>query len=258
MIAPERLFLFLPDQQPTPDANLRNLVDFIYAALTRPSSKRILGDLLEIPSHVMDGATGIWYWFNPDRRVHHIAFWSDHPKRMSPTDSDDPKWWFPTHFYFCVIEQYLPHVDQFDADLKRHSQIVNLWVRIAHHPFSEFESTLPYDFTAKIKRKDCEDGIAQPNLDAEDTDWTATLLFAERLKDIPAVPIPKAARLLDVDERTIRYQITKKILEGVRRKGSLWVTQRSIASYVKNHYHATAEFNVWKEVVEMARMKKRK
>jgi hypothetical protein len=38
--------------------------------------------------------------------------------------------------------------------------------------------------------------------------------------------------------------------------GSLWVTKRSIKSYIETHIHPTADFNVWDEVMAYAKEQK--
>ena len=67
--------------------------------------------------------------------------------------------------------------------------------------------------------------------------------LAEEFKALAAVPPLRAAKLLDVDVRTIYRQIGR-CLEGVPRGRKRWVSVRSILSAAESQYRSSARFDL--------------
>jgi hypothetical protein len=86
--------------------------------------------------------------------------------------------------------------------------------------------------------------------------WEATLMLLEYANRIPAVPVPKAADILKVTEKTV-YNQCGKHLECIPHRGTTWVTKRSIQTWVKDYlYRPTVNLNMWNEVmVELEKQK---
>lgn len=71
--------------------------------------------------------------------------------------------------------------------------------------------------------------------------------LTRELSNIPAVPIQTAAKLLEINRRTLYRRRSE--FELIRRKGHLFVSLRSIyRCIVQKHYSPTAAFDVTKKV----------
>jgi len=70
-----------------------------------------------------------------------------------------------------------------------------------------------------------------------------------RLSSLPALPVDRAAAILNINRRTVYRKMLLGELETVLRRGRKFVTARSISAYLKREYGSTAQFNAIDEVV---------
>jgi hypothetical protein len=65
-----------------------------------------------------------------------------------------------------------------------------------------------------------------------------------RLENEPAIKIELAAQLIGVSERTVRRQLHK--LEFRRSHNHIWITLRSIATYIEEQYQPSRHYDARK------------
>jgi hypothetical protein len=249
----EKLFLVRPEQQAEPDANLRNIVNYIASpgVLFSKVAEEYTSALLHSN---LDNLIEIWYWFDSLNVVHRIVFWGDDlesPDAILRAENYDPcaehpYYWFPLVLYDAFIDQDLPGGD--GALTKWNAAFWNsprshLSHLIEHGYSLHSEARLSPDTVSEIAANDESSSAPPPSGEG----WDATLMLVEYTNRIPAIPAPKAARLLGVTEKTIRNQCGKG-LECLPRKGTTWVTKRSIQSFLQERYHPTPAFNLWNDI----------
>jgi hypothetical protein len=245
MNEPAKLFLVRPDEQPSPDANFRSVVESISALLFASN----MGNASAVVNSVRycmtprDHYIEVCYWFDPTNLLHHVVFWGDAP---TPDDLHVPNYaphehayfWFPYVIYNFVSGRDIHPSPEFLKELIEFDPITRLPI------IRDYDLVIPPDILSSVS----DESFNSKGKSSAGEDWRATLILVEFANRIPAVRIPKAAALLDVEEETIRNRITWRELEGIQRQGTLWVTKRSIAAYVKEHYYPSVYFNVWDEV----------
>ena len=74
------------------------------------------------------------------------------------------------------------------------------------------------------------------------------ILLQRKIARLSAVPVQRAAAILQMNRRSV-YRLTKtNKLEMVRRHGRIWVTVRSVKRYLETHqYSPTKDFNLLEE-----------
>jgi len=190
----------------------------------------------------------IWYWYERGLDRHKIIIIGDCPpadegywdeirpdvqKRFGPPEF--------THYVapmtlYCLLANPPGVTYQYNmADVRE--RFAKFWNRWA---------------IGKLNKRSIVSSIATPDIGPisrpDGEDWEAILVLLDWMNRIPAVTIPQAAALLTVDTKTIRNRIDAQELEAVRRRGTLYVTKRSITDYIHSSVHPTPRFNLWSDV----------
>jgi hypothetical protein len=190
----------------------------------------------------------IWYWFNPTTLRHWIVFVAD------PPGSDDGGEESHYHSYPWLLYYRLVFLsDAWDRKSPWYSNLRGN-LKILFYEMTGQKDKMTELFIELVGRL----SLPAPKCGADDNDgdegapkfeaWDAMFLMVKCFNRIPAVPIKRAAEILEVDEKTVRNRIDRGDLEGIPRKGTMWVTLRSIKKYLSDRYRPTADFNVWHEV----------
>lgn len=287
MAEPDKLFLVRPEDQPAPDANIQAIAKYISWILSWLHVQKIyltkvlnsgLPDLIEI---------WYWFDEKScTHRI--VFFGDNLPiPEASGVDNYDPYsnhayYWFPLVLYhaFSNFRFSYPRLTlakyaaQFNVgpESRIPRWIQKNWEAIPENPtpglyidrYDESFWSEPIKHLVADPFAVLHDGSGElpPNVleemgswsedakkpSSDGNSWTATLMLLEYVNRIPAVPVPTAAKLLQITEKTVYNQCGKK-LECIPHRGTTWVTKRSIRAWVAKLYRPTAEFNLWDKVM---------
>ena len=73
------------------------------------------------------------------------------------------------------------------------------------------------------------------------------LALRKRMDGMDAVPVRRAAEIVQLGLSRVYKLIEVGKLEGVHKKGKLWVTWRSLSRFLVYEYHGTSDFNAPRE-----------
>lgn len=244
-----KLFLVSPVAPGEHEKNLQKITDY-------------LSDIIpvEYRGFSQDDLIELWYWFDRNLSSHRLVVWGDFPAGISVADGQKHA---PADFRFFYIPAIAFRlIIGLPSGLDATSAADNILIWVSQKWDPELDDAI----ASGEERDSSEIPFASASKEAEDTDiaspseaeWTAVLGLVRYFDRIPVVSIPRAAAILGVDERTIRNRIADRKLEGIPKAGATWVSKRSIKAYLKKHYHPTTEFDLWKQYVEPALVRKAK
>jgi hypothetical protein len=285
MNEPARLFLVRPEDQTAPDANVETIAKYmVWFLFSLLPQEHYLARLFKLN---LPNLIEIWYWFDETNCTHRIVFLGDNlptPDVIS-VENYDPYtehayYWFPLVLYHAFADIPLPYptptLEEFAAQfhmrpdgrhrnwlqenlrrLRENPELsisrfnTRFWTEPILHLLSDPSAIadttreLPENVLSEMKANRSRNS---PGLSSGENSWEATLMLLEYANRIPAVPVPKAAKILQVTEKTIYNQCGKN-LECIPHGGTTWVTKRSIQAWTQKLYHPTAQFNLWDKVV---------
>lgn len=167
----------------------------------------------------------LWYLFDPETSSHTLVLFADDEQ------TNIPRFRLPL-LVFVVLED-LVYFRSLDTELLATAKEISSG-----------------EYVASITD-------AAGNAVAKGDELTILMVIVKHFNNTPAVPIPKAAEIFQVEEKTVRNRIQKKELEAFERRGTLWVTIRSIRRYFETHYHPTSYFDLWADIEEELKKKNR-
>jgi hypothetical protein len=190
----------------------------------------------------------IWYWYDGLRERHKIViigdcppmdegYWDEgQPLTQKRFGSPEFLYYIAPMSLYCALANPAATPYYYNPTAVR-KRFVKFWNR---------------RLIGKLNRSPAVSSIATPDIgpisSPNEEDWEAALVLLDWMNRIPAVPLSQAAALLTVDIKTIRNRIEAGELEAVRRRGTLYVTKRSIKHYVQKNIYPTPQFNLWSEV----------
>jgi hypothetical protein len=248
------LFLVRPEEQPTPDANVQAIANYLAAILQVPEAKEFTSSLTASNN---DNPVEMWYWFDNLNLCHNVAFWGDNIEHVDDIRrpdyqvSEDPYFWYPFFLFylFPAVSYDFPLTTQIPLDAR---DTLSAWFDLFRHPESL------WGLAKGAQDKDALHEFASDiTADTAAKEWRSTVLFAQYANRMNLVPVPKAAALLGVTERTVRNNCGKT-LECIRWRGTRWVTKHSISKFIADNYQPTATFNLWDTVEEALATETRK
>lgn len=205
----------------------------------------------------------IWYWFDEVHFRHHVAIFGDWHLDLEGARRDNAPLYreIPARLFGGILlrEGPNPTVTLWQSVRLRFMGVVNDVRFKLNLPIND-----PWLNTSTRKIVAAIESIPfQPAGDADlsspdEEEWNAILILVSYFKRIPAVPIPKAADILGVDERTIRNRLDREDLEGIPRLGTIWVTKRSIKAYIQGYYKKSHTFDLWAEMESNLKLKLKK
>jgi hypothetical protein len=209
----------------------------------------------------------VWYWFDSINLSHTIAIVGEDSKT-----SPDPQMAATTAHYATPILLFSvlrARGNCSDVEAAERGRVFKIEMRaVSGHEFDQVDREaqiadwLTEDARLIFRIATISDTVGIKELTESQEyspigeEWSALLVLVTSFNRIPAVPIAKAAKLLQIEEKTVRNRIERKELEAIPRSGTIWVTLRSIKHYLKTHYHATATFDLWSEVESTLKGKK--
>jgi hypothetical protein len=258
-----KLLLVNPQKPSEVNTNISLVADFIVNAIPNPMASGVIR-VSEISIDLIE----LWYWFDPIHGSHRLAFWGDFPAGLFAAETTNQLhfryFFYPFALFGVVTGLYRVPVKEpppprlFD---RLRSAIDALILAIPSPPVDEYEATRfedslaaefgdPQCVTPQANASGLENEDDGDVVSPDDEEWTAILALLKYFDRVPVVSVSRAAILLGVDERTIRNRISRRELEAIPRRGTIWVTKQSIKSYVKKHYYPTSEFDMWSKYVE--------